>query len=231
MNKFFLMLIGFVFTLQAVHSEELFLKGNQHFLQAEFSQAVDVYQQVKNPSSLVLMNMGVAYFNMKDYAQAQLAFVKAAKNSEGSLYRRIKLLQNKLDEHLNFEVHKGIQARLIDVVHFLPAVLLQLWVLICFLMILYCIFRKKTGTFQLIFYILFSFGALGSVYRYRLSQGKVAVVMVDTYLHAGPDLLFLKKNMVPLGKVLRVLSERDEMVYVVLDKQQGWVSSKDLTLV
>lgn len=231
MNRFFFVIMSVTFCLQAVHSEEMFLEGNQHFVAAQFSEAVASYKQVVNPSSVVLMNMGIAYFNMEDYAQARLAFVQAQKNSEGSLYRQISRCQRELDAKLGFEEERKYQDLLIDIVHFIPIFLLQLWVILCFLLILYCIFRKKSGTFQAIFYILFLFGSSVWLYRYRLSQNKVAVIMTNTDLHAGPDLLFLKKNVIPLGKVFRVVREGKDMVQIITDEQQGWVSSQNLTLV
>ena len=55
--------------------------------------------------------------------------------------------------------------------------------------------------------------------------------MVDTDVHAGPDLLFLKKNVIPLGKIFRVKGKGEDMVQFVTNGQQGWISLQNLTLV
>jgi hypothetical protein len=231
MNKQFFLIVSFACALFGVHSEESFLQGNELFAEGNFKGAIESYETVENPSSLVLMNIGVAHFNLEEYAQARLFFVRAYAAGTMKLRKKINRYQEQIDNRLEISVKKTKADQVEEWLQAIPLSVIQLWILICFGLLFYGLYRKKGGAFQLFVSIFLLLASTFWLYDFKKSQQKEAVVMNKTDLYAGPERSFLKKNVVFLGTVVLVLDQQKDMTEITVDKQRGWVSSDDLTLV
>jgi tetratricopeptide (TPR) repeat protein len=219
------------FSLQAGDSAELFFQANQYFEQGNFDQAVDLYDQIKEPLAEVLMNKGIAYFNKKQYAEARLAFAQAQKKADGILYFQIDGYQRELDKKLDDVSKKNLAKYFIDILYSFPNSLYHVIIIFCFLGIISAILKRKPLKKIITLYVLFFIFSCAWMYQCRLKSQQIAVVMKEADLYAGPDLLFLKKTVIPLGKVLRVLEEKNNMMHVRTNKEQGWINVENIKLI
>jgi tetratricopeptide (TPR) repeat protein len=231
MNKQFFLLLSFVSVLFGVHPEESFLQGNELFAKGEFKGAIELYEKVENPSSLLLMNIGVAHFNLEEYAQARLFFVRAYNVGTMKIRKKINGYQELINSRLEVSKEKTKADRVEEWLQAIPLSVIQLWILICFGLLFYGLYRKKGGAFQSFVCAFLFLGSAFWLYHFKQDQQKEAVIMNKTDLYAGPERSFLKKNVISLGTVVCVLDKQKGMTEITLAKQRGWVFSEDLKLV
>lgn len=224
-NRLFTTII-FVILFSPTLSLKAFLDGNQLFYKGNFLEAIELYKKVENPSPYLLFNLGSAYFNVGNYAEARLAFIRAH-----NLGLNTDLYQKKIDERLQILQEKSKIQTIEKSLQAIPLFIIQLWMLICFGLLFYGLYRKKGGAFQLLICIILFLGSTFWWYRFKHNQRKEAVIMNETDLYAGPERSFLKRNVVPLGTVVHVLDQQKDMVKIAVNRQRGWISSYDLTLV
>jgi tetratricopeptide (TPR) repeat protein len=75
-----IVLVGFADTLPAQALEELFSKGNMHYQEGRFQEAVQAYETILGrgvASAQLYYNLGNAYYRMNDVGRAILAFERA----------------------------------------------------------------------------------------------------------------------------------------------------------
>ena len=79
-KKIFLLFVFCGHDTCSCHSVRAFFTSKSTlFEEGQFSEAVVLYEQVDNPSTFVLMNCGIAYFNMEQYARARAFFNQSQK--------------------------------------------------------------------------------------------------------------------------------------------------------
>lgn len=221
-------LLAFGCTLFGVHSEELFLQGNKLFVDGRFEEAIEMYNQVENPSAQVFMNQGIAYFNQKDFLQARISFLRAEKLCSGRCYLQIRGYQDKIDEQLNIQKTQSRYYWLWQSMEMIPCFVLQVWILLAFLLLFYGLYRRKPCGSQTMLVLFLLLGFFLWFHRYQNRKKLSAVVIENSTVYAGPDRSFLKKNVLSLGNVVYIIGYNNDMIEIKMDQQRGWVDSQNL---
>ena len=231
MKNYFLLLIVYVSFLNGSSDRELFVQGNQFFEQGNFSAAIEKYSAIEKPSAFVIMNQGVAYFNSEQYAQARLHFARVQNMGSIRLYWQAKLYDNRIDDRLQISKEKTTLDTINDYFSAIPLSWLQILIMICFLFVFYRLYQKKKCCSGLWVYLLLLLFIVLWAVRYKQNRSIKAVVIEQGDLYVGPDRSFLKKSVVPLGSVVFVRRQQENMVEIIVDKQRGWIFSNNLTFI
>ena len=173
------------------------------------------------------MNCGIAYFNMEQYARARAFFNQSQKQCSGDLYRQIESYQRKIDEQLGVQIEDSFFTLLFLHWRSFPMFFLQLFIFFLFAILLYGLYkRKKCRSLTMLLFSLFLFTIIWfQMYRVKNRIEVVANKNVVTY--AGPHDSFLKKSVIPLGTVVTVIKQQDNMLQVQRDDQRGWAFIDD----
>lgn len=225
-------------------SQELFLQGNRNFCEGNFECARQCYEQIPYKNSVVWQNLGNCYYNENNGAKALVCWMRAQKDARLSqldqLFESEKLVLQKFNCPCDGIFIRGVKKTILII----PKILLQFMTILCLLMFLYWFYKcliKKSEAYQLFscrkrYMLLLGFGIiiclllLGA--KEKFLKEKQGVIMHEKIsVHAGPETSFHKKAQLPLGCVVQVLDEKQDMIKISCDKGSGWIASSDIEIV
>lgn len=224
--------------------QELFLQGNCNFCDGNFEQARQCYELIPHKNSVVWQNLGNCYYNENNGAKALVCWRRAQKdagfNQLEQLFESEQLVLKKFDCPCDGIFMRGVKKIILG----MPKVLLQLLLILLLLLFLYWFYQclvNKSNAYQLlpcrkrymlllVLSIVIFLLLLGA--KEKFLKEKQGVVIHDKIsVHAGPERSFHKKIELPLGYIVQVVDEKEDMMKVVSDKGSGWVISTDVEIV
>lgn len=218
--------------VKAVPDQELFLQGNSFFLQGQFSQARQSYENMLHKNSVVWHSIGNCYFNEKNNIKALICWKRAERGASFSQLGQLFKSESIVFEQLGNPYDSFFIRSMKRVLLVFPKMLMQLLLLIfllSFLMIFYSCFVQKNQSLCKKKYFWLSLGAIiivlsVLVIKEKQMLYKEAVVLQKTPVFVGPDTTFSQKAILPSGCVVRSLDEKQGMMKVTSLQGSGWIA-------
>ena len=223
---------------------ELFLQGNAYFLQGKFGKAQDCYEKIVQKKSAVWHNMGNCYFNQKNNVKALICWKRAEKNANFRQLGKLLASECVVLEQLNHPCDKIIARSFKRIVLGVPKTIMQMGLLlflILFLMIWYRFFiqRKDPKSVLLCKKQHLKWLLLGIVFmslmilkKENYQQRKEAIVTKkEASVLVGPSITYVEKMVLPLGCIVQIIDEKENMIKITSPQGSGWVSSNDVEIV
>lgn len=242
-------LISLSATLMADAAEDLFKKANQHYMQEEYSTAIDLYEELTEQgfqSSELYYNLGNAYFKSNLIPSAILNYERAKRLAPG-------------DEDINFNL-KIANLQTVDKIEKMPAPFFEDWwhgirdifssgmwggisilafwlAAAAFIAFLYI---RSQGTKKISFtaasvligltLISFVFGL--QTYNEETNRKEAIVFAESSYVKTSPDEVSTDLVILHEGTKLEVLDELGEWKKIRLaDGNVGWILSTDIEII
>lgn len=227
-------------SIRPTSDQELFLQGNAHFLQGKFSQARKHYEAILSKNSAVWHNIGNCYFNEKNNVKAFINWKRAEQGAGFIQLGNLIASEDKALEALSIIPKNIVVKRVKQFVLGIPFFLLQLCLLFLLLLFLFqsyqCIWknvsyrdkRKSLGTaFFCILIILMIF-----IIRERIRHTKEAVVVSQkSLIYIGPEKTFSHKAELPIGSLVCIIEEQEEMMKITYPQGSGWIACETIEII
>lgn len=213
-------LIFFVFCIVsffvcAGNDEELFLRGNKYYKEADYENALASYDGIEKKGRAVWYNMGNCFYTMQDYTQA---FVHWSRAERGAQYHeRSDITRNK--EHLLAMLGKlgtktyiqKVYAYISACAYFVPLLILEIVFLLFWYLLFFFFYKGKNKVLCGAVCICLLYVGLLLHIQYKESSTLTGVVLQKVSLYAGPNTAF---------HVIASLSSIESVV--VTDSRDGW---------
>jgi hypothetical protein len=233
-------------SMSLLKNQELFVDGNNHFLNGDFVMARDSYLKINEKSSVVWQNIGNCFFNEKNYVQALIFWKRSEYGASFKQMEDIFRSEEKALVALQLPVPSFWHEQFKKILIVIPKLLIQVLLFLMLVMLLSFFYRCWSVSF---FYIVIScnykvawFLMLGIIGCSLLwfgkeqvfKQGAAIVVHQKVVAYAGPETSFHSLFQLPLGTIVHIVSNlspkdhkpQDENMHKISYKGQlGWVKS------
>lgn len=240
---FFVAIFFINLTILSNSNEELFLKGNDYFFKGNFKKALDCYEQISEKSSTVWLNMGNCFFNEKKNVEAVICWKRAERNASIGQLGKLFELEDKAFEQLRCPCYKGFGRKFKQVLMGASVIQLQLILLMFLLLFLYffyyCFTKSKfyfhTSLNKRIYMFVLILGTVCMILilniKEKYSHKKEAIVLQEKVaVYIGPEITFSQKTILPLGCVVEVLEQKQNMLKIVSAQETGWILSDNVEI-
>lgn len=234
MKLFFLIMLTHV-SLYALHSEEAFLQANQKYEQGEYQEALELYNQVKNPGFAVLYNMALACSMQKKYPQAIVYLLKAERIASWKqldfVYDMLEKVQNKLGVYTEKSWQRMVVIFFKKCILTFSILLIQILLFFCMLLVLISLYMRwgagRMGMWLLLMLMTVSlFGVWYAKMHYMHQQQ--GVILKNTQLKAGPELTFYTKDDMKMGIIVTILQRQYDFYQVRCGSLYGWITAENI---
>lgn len=223
--KYFLAVWMLSFVACNGSDEELFLRADKYCAKEEWSQALDLYNQMKEKGNLVWLKMGNCCYYLKNYTEAFIYWNRAAKNASRAIYMQSKYNQRILMQQLNKEVithwTESLYEFFASYLTSFSLFFLQLSFLACwFSLFLLRYYKKKRSFFILLILLVNGLIGVAMAVKYK-EREKIGIIITDKVdIFAGPNQEY---------HALATLNHIDQVV--IQDKKFDWYKIKHGTCV
>lgn len=209
---------------------EQFLRGAQLFKEGKLQEALQEYEGIAHKGSVTWYNIGICYYQQKDFIKALIAFKRA---QVGAYYGMLKQIQPFI-EQLKHQFHQPpetlIERGTRELSSFFSLFWVQLvtliswWLFIFLLVFQSCSFRWLKITVGILFFVcLFLTGMVW----WALSD-KNAIVMRDAQIYIAPNEQLHTVGSVIVGQEVCMKKQEQEWVRIKANTAAGWVRADAL---
>lgn len=226
--------------LFAGNDEELFLRGNKHYAEEKYDEALSCYSEIHKKGRAVLYNMGNCLFNREDYSGALVYWSRAQEGATASEYDRIMRNKDlafiKLGRKKELSWWQAIIVFLRSQLPYVSLLFLQLIFLACLLLFIMVMHSQKTMRFKRIFQLFLSMylavvGVLLSHYYIHHNTIAAIVIKKDAHLFAGPDKGFHAIAPILYADDVRVKETREGWYKIQYADMIGWIEADVIQII
>lgn len=222
-----------VFTTAFADSyEELFLRGNQLYMQEKYAEASALYEKINNKSSHVWHNLGNCAYKQRDYLNAYVFWKRAAHNACGKHYKasihNIHYVETLLKkERTTFD-------RAAQFIDRIPVIVVQIIFLFFWCILLWVgrqWYKRKRWLLGLLFLTTMISLTLVGLKYYREKQCYAFVNSDQISVFIGPDICYQSVGQLPYACKVDILEQRDQWCKIKNKNIKGWVAKENLLLI
>lgn len=210
------------------NNKKLFDKAQQYYHNGDYQRALQTYEQIPAKNAAVWNNMANAAYNTGDSLHAQLYWLRAQKNSSGSIYNLVRHNQTIAHVPCNFSYMQQLQAS------FYP---------LFFQILFFCLFsvffiivarymRQKKYALLCILSILSMASGTVTYQIYREQKNKYGLIMPDlAAVYIGPETSYHPLGQIAQGTHVLLCDKKNGWAQVAWDKKIGWISTSDIEII
>lgn len=219
--------------------EEDFVRGNTFFTTGHYVQACDAYKKIENKGFAVLYNMGLAYLNIGNRAQAIVYGKRAEKQANfkqlTQLYELFDCMHRQIDADYAPTFYEQLAIFLKKCILSISMLLIQLLLLISIIALILCWYRRWYLVHTKVFlWMIFCGGIIFSCWWHKtnIMQRQIGIVIKKvSAVFAGPDASFYKKSELHESDEVIIVSKQQGYYQVKLQQTVGWIDGNDIELV
>jgi hypothetical protein len=242
MKNYIALLILIIFGSLHTNDQAVLQQAHNCCLALQWQQALDLYKTVGNKNSDILQNIGICYFNQKNYINALLYWKRAYTDAQGSKITRLLDLQDKAYKALHKDVCSNVYYFITTVFYF-PLWVFQLIIVLCLLFFIYIMFQYilmydawiSPLMRCLIFFVTIIFSICCGIWYARcmiLAKNKALVVKSNVCVYAGPEKTFHVIGIVQPATMVSVINDKYQDMYHIQTKTiTGWTPAQNLEFV
>lgn len=242
MKKFGLVvfLCTITFSFYSQDANEIFTQANDAYINKSYDQAIQLYESIhakelKSPE--LFLNLGNAYYQKSNFAQAILAYERGLKLSpnDNSILENLEIANDQLDSEI-VEVPPFILARWWR--SFCNIFSTSVWAILQILLVGLIAFfvgryflkpsvvtKRKSLKYAAIVIPFLLLSILAAITKDNSEKDETAVIMRETSLQDGPDDRSGEINKLYPGNTVLLLDQIDDWYKVRLANQSvGWIS-------
>lgn len=245
MKKNILFVVLLMFQIcKATSVQELFLQGNQYFMNGDFVKARECYEQIPHKNADLWQNIGNCYYNESNDAKALVCWKRAQRdagyNQLDQLFESEKLVLNKVNCPCDGVFIRGVKKVILALPKLLMQVLLMLFLLLFLVLFYECVLQKKKKYTSIackksyLCFLLFSIVVLMLLIaaKDKFVKEKQGVIMQHKVaVHVGPESSFHQKTVLPQGCIVEVIDEDRGMYKISCSQGFGWIASENIEIV
>lgn len=222
-----IMIFGCSF-LESVSNQELFLRGNKAYRDADYQDALHYYEQIPQKGDAVWHNMGNCYSCLEDPVNACVHWQRAKKHAAYDDYCTLETQIAAVDETTVNTVNNSwifwVRAHTASYSLFLIQIItLLFWFALCIAI------RKRIHWSMIFLLLIFSvFFIWLSVDMQRQWCRLYAVTTEPITVYVGPNLAYHEQGSVKSARVITILDEREGWYKIAYKQLAGWVQADKL---
>lgn len=209
---------------------EKFLRGAQFFKDGKLQEALHEYEGITNRGPVTWYNMGICYYQQKEFIKALVAFKRAQIGAHYAMLKQTQPFINKLEQHFNQPVESQMKKAIRELSSFFSLFWVQLatlifwWLLIVLLVFQSYSFRRLKVVAGLWFFVcLFLTGMV-----WWALSGENAIVIRGTQVYIAPNEQLHTVGSVTAGQEVCIKKQEQEWVRIKANTASGWVRADAL---
>lgn len=223
----------------SVSDEDLFMQGNQYFMQENYVQACDVYQSIENKGFAVLYNLELSFFNQGRYAQAFLYGKRAEMQASFQELTKLYDLSDCINRQINPDYapswYEQLAIFMKKCILSISMLLIQILLLITIILLMLCWYRRWYQVYvKFLICMIFCCIIFFCIWWYKTSmmEQKIGIVTKDLIsVFAGPDESFYKKSELHESDEVIIISLQHGYYQIRTKQMIGWIHDNDIELV
>lgn len=223
-----------IHSAQTQNNEELFLQGNQAYVQGDFLQAINLYNAIENKGAIVWYNLGNSWYRIENYVQALLCWAKANKYGAAAIRSAVAHNAQRAHEHLGITDDRTplqfIGAKIESALMRIPVFVLQVLFLTALYVFVFCyIFLGRKQNVLLLFLLMVFLGFLLLFVMHVNNRQHALIVQPKTTIYAGMDKQFSQVGTLNAGQEIILLEQKENgWSKIACGLVRGWVNSESL---
>jgi tetratricopeptide (TPR) repeat protein len=230
------LLLIFLFIAIKISYADDFIDASNFYKNSEYSKALEIYKKYEdNANPYILYNIGNCYYKMNNKAEALAYYIKTFNLNprvSGLKENLIKTATENGNELFSEDIPQILYSIYYSMSKYEIITFFEIFFIALVILLLLKSKNKISNINNHIFILIIITAIFGTWYILRKNSvfDRCGVIIEDTDLYSGPSNTFQVVANIPKGRIIEILSEKNDFIEVGVPKEniKGWLESKNL---